>query len=90
MGREIFLFGSDRERVPIAMSYDTVRDAWQVRSSPRRGSMWPAAAVVDGKVLLIGKGASDMEIYDPTSDAWTMRKCDAWKSGWLRFAATII
>jgi N-acetylneuraminic acid mutarotase len=56
--------------------YDPATDSWSSGNPMPTARDWPGAAVVDGKIYVIGGGRSSsngrrVEMYDPATDTWT-------------------
>jgi N-acetylneuraminic acid mutarotase len=78
--------GPDEKLLATVEEYDPVTNTWTRKDDmpTPRGWMSPSSAVVDGKIYVIGGGASwdeadcckpTVEEYDPATDTWT-RKAD--------------
>ena len=65
--------------------YDSTTDSWKTKADMPTRRFWPATAVVDGKIYVIGDmdipddwagknpDFSTVEVYDPRTDTWERR-----------------
>jgi N-acetylneuraminic acid mutarotase len=80
---KLYVIGGDDWAVPgrptynYVEAYDPATDTWEEKASLNVQRACPGAAVVGGKIYVMGGSASSsvmhnsMEIYDPTTNTWT-------------------
>jgi N-acetylneuraminic acid mutarotase len=81
---KIYVFGGvnhpgvDTEVLTTVEEFDPATDAWAIKADMPTSRNWPAAAVVNGKIYVIGGDRTflstprrTVEEYDPALDVWT-------------------
>ncbi|NIM58986.1 MAG: hypothetical protein GTO16_08605 [Candidatus Aminicenantes bacterium] len=80
---KIYAIGGFINTVPYGLTnrvdvYDPATDTWSPGNPMPTARDWPGAAVVDGKIYVIGGGRSSwkgqrVEMYDPQTDTWSIK-----------------